>query len=54
MIFILINLMGLHISPDPRGIAYIHSCAVLPSIITYLPMEQLQGGVVELFASGSC
>lgn len=50
---ILINLMGLHISPDPRGIAYIHSCTVLPPIITRLPMEWLQGGVVELFGSRS-
>lgn len=54
MILILIDLMGLHISPDPRGMAYIHSCTALPSIITCLPMEWLQGGMVELFDSGSC
>lgn len=53
MILILIALMGLHLSPDPRGIAYIHSYTVLPSKVTCLPMEWLQSGMVELFVSGS-
>lgn len=44
MILILINLIGLHISPDPGGTAY----TLLLSKITWPPGEWLQGMMVGL------